>query len=89
MLSALEKPAAPGQRPPSKAAIKRAIDSFLSSSNSSHSPQALILPYIINYCEKHKIFYCLTAWPTVGYHIRRIDAAQEMRKAEFINRWKV
>lgn len=51
---------------------KLAIGGFNHNGHSSHSAEAMLLPYIINYCEAHKIPYRLIAQPGLGYYIERI-----------------
>ena len=52
----------------------RAIDGFEhgDSGYSNHSPQAMTLPFVINYLEDHKQGYVLWAFPDDGYSIERI-----------------
>lgn len=52
------------------------ISTFLGSKSSSHSSKALTLPYLIQYCEEHKIYYQLTAIPGKGYAMAQVKLTE-------------
>ena len=56
---------------PSVSVVRNAIQRFLSSGRSDHSKNALLIAYIIDYCETNKIPYVLNAAPKYGYSIER------------------
>lgn len=52
------------------------VNLFLTTRRSAHSGFHKTLAYIVDYCEKNKIPYKLTAVPTQGYLIERISTAE-------------
>lgn len=78
----------------SVAMVKHIIQQFLSSGSSNHSGSGSCLPFIIDYCEQHRIPYTLRAHFTkagqrCGYYIQREayldDAPPFTRPSSFVD----
>ncbi len=57
---------------------KRVWESFLKDGHTNHSASAMLLPVILNRCERERIPYTLKALPGAGYYIERDKAAEEV-----------
>lgn len=65
-------------QPPKVKSVKLAIEQFLKQGESGrHSSGAILLRYILAYCEAHNIGYVLQRWVVAGrpagYYIKRFD----------------
>lgn len=48
-----------------------AVEMFEQTGQSQHSGLGMMLPFILQHCEEKKIPYVLTAYPGMGYHIKK------------------
>lgn len=53
--------------------VRRTIEMFEQSGQSSHSGRATTLQYIIDYCEEQRIPYAISAAPGKGYYIQKLQ----------------
>lgn len=57
--------------PPSVSVVRMTIKHFIHNGESTHSGNGMLLPYVIEYCEREKIEYVLMASPGLGYYIQK------------------
>ena len=61
----------PHSKPVTRAMARQLIDAFEKTGESAHSPRALTLWVILEYCHFNNIGYVLETQPISGFYIRR------------------